>query len=85
MAFTIGRIEVEEEDVPPSTEAADEQADAAAEKPGAVLDATGLGFVEPDDEEPDDLAEAKSRAPEVGVPVMDPDDVRAPEEVPAGG
>jgi len=85
VAFTIGRIEVEEEDVPPSTEAADEQADAAAEKPGAVLDATGLGFVEPDDEEPDDLAEAKSRAPEVGVPVMDPDDVRAPEEVPAGG
>ena len=88
VAFTIGRIEVEEEDIPPSTEAADVQADRAAGKPGAVLDATGLGFVHPDDEDPTDLTEAsagsRSVAPGVGVPVMDPDNVRASEAMPAG-
>ena len=78
VAFTIGRIEVEEEDVPAATEEADEQLDAAAEKPGAVLDPTGLGFVHPDDDDPDDLAEAKAGAPEVGVPVMDANAVAAP-------
>jgi hypothetical protein len=79
VAFTIGRIEVEEEDVPAATEEADEQLDAAAEKPGAVLDPTGLGFIHPDDDDPDDLAEAKAGAPEVGVPVMDPIVVQEPE------
>src|SRR5579862_5514038 len=83
VAFTIGRIEVEEEDVPAATEAADERADAAADKPGAVLDSTGLGFIEPDDDDPDDLAEAtaipQSGAPEVGVAMMDPSAITAGE------
>lgn len=83
VAFTIGRIEVEEEDVPPAIEEADERADASAEGPGAVLDPTGLGFVHPDDD-PDDLAEATARVPGVGVPVMDPDAVRAPDATPVG-
>lgn len=83
VAFTIGRIEVEEEDIPAATEAADEQAELAAEAPGAVLDATGLGFVQPDEDDAGDLAEAtaagSAAAPGVGVPVMDPDAVRATE------
>lgn len=89
VAFTIGRIEVEEEDIPAATEAADEQAELISEAPGAVLDPTGLGFVHPDDEDGADLAEASAAgsalAPGVGVPVMDPDAVRAPEATPAGG
>jgi hypothetical protein len=88
VAFTIGRIEVEEEDIPAATEAADEQAELAAEEPGAVLDATGLGFVQPDDDDAGDLAEAtaagSAAGPGVGVPVMDPATVRAPEATAAG-
>lgn len=89
VAFTIGRIEVEEENIPPSTEEADEQADLNAEAHGAVLDATGLGFVHPDDDDPSDLAEASALAPtpaaaaEIGVPVMDPDGVLVAGSVPA--
>jgi hypothetical protein len=77
VAFTIGRIEVEEEDIPRLTEEADEQADLAAEQPGAVLDATGLGFVEPgdDDSAASDLAEASLAADEAGVPVMAADPI----------
>jgi hypothetical protein len=88
VAFTIGRIEVEEEDIPAALEAADEQAELISEAPGAVLDATGLGFVHPDDDA-GDLAEASAAgsaaAPGVGVPVMDPAAVRASEATPADG
>jgi hypothetical protein len=88
VAFTIGRIEVEEEDIPEAIEEADEQADLAAESPAAVLDATGLGFVDPDDADAHDLAEASATSAGanqvVGVPVMDPDIVKAPVPTPAG-
>jgi hypothetical protein len=87
VAFTIGRIEVEEEAIPPSIEAADEQADLGAETRGAVIDPTGLGFVEPDDDEPGDLAEAHAAGvaaePAVGVAVMDPQAVEVPERTPS--
>ena len=68
VAFTIGRIEVEEEDTP-----AEQGADAGLEALPAdsVLDASGLGFIDPssDDEDP---TTASAAGPEVGVPVMDP-------------
>ncbi|MGH2465666.1 MAG: hypothetical protein ACRDGI_09430, partial [Candidatus Limnocylindrales bacterium] len=89
VAFTIGRIEVEEEDISPSIEAADAQADLGAESPGAVLDATGLGFVNPDEDGPGDLAEATAESAALeqatGVAVMDPETIRAPEPAGTGG
>ncbi len=86
VAFTIGRIEVEEEDIPDLLNAADKEADRAAENPAADLDATGLGFADPDDPSGRDLAEASARSvgaePAAGVPVMDPDIVKVSEPAP---
>ena len=75
VAFTIGRIEVEEEDLPPDAEAAAED---EADVPAVIGDPTDAGLIDPDLVAGGDLTEASAAAssslvePEVGVPVMDP-------------
>ena len=87
VAFTIGRIEVEEEDLPPGAEALTED---EADGPVAIGDPADAGLIDPDLVAGGDLAEASAVAPasgpehEVGVPVMDADAVRAPEATSAG-
>jgi len=86
VAFTIGRIEVEEEDGGPPGESAADVAAADLELAGP-LDASGLGYVDPDDDGAHDLAEASLGTAEVGVPVMAPEagaTADAPEAVGAG-
>jgi hypothetical protein len=68
VAFTIGRIEVEEEDIS-TTEAAGE-IELEPVPADAVLDASGLGYVD-DGANPDDAEPALAQA-EVGVPVSAP-------------
>ena len=69
VAFTIGRIEVEEEDMS-TTEAASE-IELEPLPADTVLDASGLGYLEDDANQGD--AEPASAQAEVGVPVMAPE------------
>jgi hypothetical protein len=71
VAFTIGRIEVEEEDLTPTAEAAGE-IELGPVPPDEVLDASGLGFEDGNGQVPDDADDADSPLgeAEVGVPVM---------------
>ena len=81
VAFTIGRIEVEEEDLPPEAEsAASLDAEEDTDGRAALGDPADAGLIDPDLVAGGDLAEASAVAPapanplepEVGVPVMDP-------------
>jgi hypothetical protein len=69
VAFTIGRIEVEEEDLSTGTEAEGEIR-VEPVPADAVLDESGLGFV--DEDTTLDDPEAPLGEVEVGIPVMDP-------------
>jgi hypothetical protein len=71
VAFTIGRIEVEEEDISPTGEAAGE-VELDPVPPDEVLDASGLGFENEDGHVADaaDNVDSPLGEAEVGVPMM---------------